>query len=306
MEPIEPKSQLSLEESLRIFSSLSNVTDEPSIGDQTFQKSLLNIPLLLQAIRDVSGSMDSDSLAGWYRTNKPFDMAFNHASLALTTAGDALTALYSQVFLAKTLTSYAPLVLIRQACESALLSRWLIEDLTAAQILDRGFAIEWFNATESVRFSNNFINAGVVEHSAKDKVTSRARNRMEDVLKLGHKYRLLKQNKSDYQPIFTFSGFKDLFKDVNSNTAFNDMVWAYNLMSGVNHGLEWALMSVVDHRITKEYSTTNELGDKIPSGVVSHENLPRVESFTIPLHLALIQVSAAIANFKRAQMIKVN
>jgi hypothetical protein len=306
MEPIEPKSQLSLEDSLNLFSSLSNVTSEPSIGDQAFQKSLLNIPLLLTAIREISGNMAPDSVEGWYRTNKPFDMAFNHASLALTASADALTALYSQVFLAKTLTSYAPLVLIRQACESALLSRWLIEDLSASKILERGFALEWYNAAESIKFSNNFVVAGAVDQSAREILISKASKRMEDALEIGHKYRLLKECKTGYQPSFPFTSFTNLFKDVNSNTAFNDMVWAYNLMSGVNHGLEWALMSVVDHRIAKEYSTTNELGEEVRSGVVSHENLPRVESFTFPLHLALIQVSAAIMNFKRAQMIKIN
>lgn len=295
----QPKSQLSPEESIAKFNTLhSSSTNKENEGE--FVRNLLNVPLLLEAIQNVSGNLNEDSIEAWYRFNKPFDMAFNHASLALSASGDALMALYSQVIVGKSITSYSPLVLLRYACESALLSRWLLNDLSAGEILRRGFAIEWKNAQESNIFFNNLVKSKTARPTSIEGLQERASERLKAVTKIGLEFKLLKEEKGELRPIFGFQGFKDLFKDVNTSTQYNDMVWIYNLMSGVSHSLEWALMSVVHHTIEQEYERKDSFGQVHKTGVIQHRNDPNMETFSFPLNLAFVQVSEAIHNFSKA------
>lgn len=295
----QPKSQLSPVESLAAFNRLISDSTN-STSEKDFINSLLNVPILLDAIQNVSGNLNEDSVEAWYRFNKPFDMAFNHASLALSAAGDALLALYSQVIVGKSVTSYSPLVLLRYACESALLSRWLLNDLSAQEILRRGFAIEWKNAKEANTFHNNLIASNSARSDAIGGLKERAEKRLESTMAIGLEYKLLREYRGEMVPIYGFPGPKELFKDVNTSTQYNDMVWIYNLMSGVSHSLEWALMSVVHHSVKHEYERTDSSGEIHKTGVIHHRNDPNLELFTFPLHLAVLQVSEAIQNFSKA------
>lgn len=295
----KPRNQLSPEESLAKFNNLhSGSTNIENEGD--FLRNLLNVPLLLEAIQKVSGDLNSDSIEAWYRFNEPFDMAFNHASLALSASGDALMALYSQVIVGKSITSYSPLVLLRYACESALLSRWLLNDLSAGEILRRGFAIEWKNAQESSIFFNNLVSSKTARPTSIEGLQERSTERLNSATKIGLEFKLLKEEKGRLKPFFGFPGYKELFKDVNTSTQYNDMVWIYNLMSGVSHGLEWALMSVVHHTIEQEYERKDSFGQTHKTGVIHHRNDPNLETFSFPLNLAFLQVSEAIQNFSKA------
>lgn len=294
--------QLSLEESLAKFNNLhSNSTISEHEND--FIRSLLNVPLLLEAIQNLSTNLNENSIEAWYRFNKPFDMAFNHASLALSASGDALMSLYSQVIVGKSVTSYSPLVLLRYACESALLSRWLLNDLSAGEILRRGFAIEWKNAQESNIFVKNLVNSKSARSTSIEGLQERSAERLNSARKIGLEFKLLKEVKGELKPISGFQGFKDLFKDVNTSTEYNDMGWIYNLMSGVSHSLEWALMSVVHHTIEQEYERRDSVGQVQKTGLIHHRNDPNFETFSFPLNLALLQVSEAIQNFRKANQI---
>lgn len=279
------------------FDSAKSRSREVSINDPTWQH-INALPIFIERIGKLSEGHPS-AMRLWAVRNKPADGAFNHAHFALNSARDALVSLYSEVVKAQTITPSSVFLLLRQACEAALIARWLLLDTTTRGLLSRGFAAEWRDMEEYERFIQHMIDAGAIESTQVRRMRHKASQERVRLVTLGKEHRLFKQGTQ--KPNLKLPTGTGLFSCVVGPAPHTDMRWLFNILSGAAHGKTWASLLLARHEIVKEYLDYTPAGLPMRSEIVQARTDPNLEAMLFPIQVTILQVSAAIDQFQLAE-----
>lgn len=305
--PARPLTQSRLDDASTKFATLSTgETDDPD--SQALFSRALDIPEIATRARATQEPGLEGTLEHWARRSPMHAPAFDHASLALTSATDALNALYLLYVQARAIPTFATFPLIRQAAESGLLSRWLLSDPTPRGMLERGFAAEWRSLLERRTFLDNMIAAGAVEPALIPKLRQDVSDQYRAAVEKGRIHDLFQSNgkrKGDKElPLrMKVPTGTNLFAEVAGPTPFTDMRWLFNMLSGVAHGLAWANLAAAKHTIIREYLSPDEDGVPRRSAVVTSQSDPNAGTQLITLNIALAQVLGAIDRFNESRLL---
>lgn len=177
---------------------------------------IIHVPAVMETANGLNGGWMPGTLEHWARNTPVAKYAFDYAGQALNVATDGLTGIYAMIALAHAMPNFSLLTLARQVSESALRSRWLLDDLTPNGLVTRGYAVAWQEAFTQRTYTHQAIDYGLL--SAKDEPAARQKvsDRFAELATEGRAHRLLKRMGGHEQPALMMPVMTELFRDIRN------------------------------------------------------------------------------------------